>query len=737
LESNNIPKLVSGQLQTAEGKLARPDVLYTSLVREKPARPTSDALITPLFVWQVFVQWWYVVIPLGILLAAGSAVIVFALFTPVYRASAVLHIASRAPYIAYEADEPPMPSEEFVETQIELLRSPLVLETVLLNPEVAELPVVASQSKPEEWLADRVTIKQVGNSELYNVYLDNPSPVISSLLVNAIIDSYFDVRRKDDDSRTARVIELLQKEKEARSVDVQRLREKMRQLSQETLGRDPFTDLPTGRTDSRHPLQTLQEDLTTAEVERKLLAVEIQALEEAIAKEEVAVPAVQVEMAIDSSEEIRELRSLLATKKAALRRVESSAAQGKNDPSYRRMEREIAAYERAINSAVETARPNVSEQLQSIAALDRRDALANLKNQLTAKQAKEDILRGQFAEQAAQIGKSGDKSLELEFTRSELEREEKVFELIAERLVALSTEMRAPGRVTVLKRAEPPRYPVEKIPLRNLALAVLASCVAPFGVSLLWEMSLRRISDAKQLAQHTHCSIVREVSTLPASTGKVSARSRRLFEECIDSLRIGLQLTEQSDAKILAVVSASQNEGKTSVASQLAASIARATGEPTLLIDADMRDPDIHRVFGLSNAIGLTDVLTGAATLDDALVTNWNDNFHVLCSGRARRSPHTLVGGGRLEAVLDDIRMRYCNVIIDTPPILSASESLLIARLADRTLFCTKRNSSRERQFRLAYERLLAAGVRPIGVVLNAVSSRQYEYTYGRYDYSS
>ena len=95
--------------------------------------------------------------------------------------------------------------------------------------------------------------------------------------------------------------------------------------------------------------------------------------------------------------------------------------------------------------------------------------------------------RGPVGNSPAEANKSGNRLLELEFTRSELAREEKVFEMIAERSMALTTESRAPGRVSLLQNGEPPTGPIETFPLRNLAAVVLLSGFLPFGLVLLWD----------------------------------------------------------------------------------------------------------------------------------------------------------------------------------------------------------------------------------------------------------
>ena len=109
----------------------------------------------------------------------------------------------------------------------------------------------------------------------------------------------------------------------------------------------------------------------------------------------------------------------------------------------------------------------------------------------------------------------GAKSVELEFARAELEREEKVFELIASRKLALQTELRAPARVQLRQKAILPAIPIQPIPYKVLLLACSAAFVAPFGLAVLREVTVRRISDVEQLAQETGLRVLGEVASLP------------------------------------------------------------------------------------------------------------------------------------------------------------------------------------------------------------------------------
>ncbi|MFK8115156.1 MAG: GumC family protein [Rubripirellula sp.] len=701
----------------------------------------EEGFISFRFLIRALSQWWYIALPLGCVLAVIAAAIVMLTFTPAYRSTAVLKIASYTPYIAYTSNEQPMNPEEFTETQVELLRSPLVMEQVINNPRIAGLEEMMEKENPATWLSKNIRVDQVGNSELYNVYLDATHPDDSSILVNSILDEYFAVRSRDEESQTARVLELLQQEKQIHSDEIERLQNKMRALGKNVMGADPVTGIPTpGNNSLLGELKDLGDKVSQAGLDSRMLELEIKVIRESIEKRDIQVGEVEVEVAISESQEISDLRILISNKKANLHQVESAAASGKNDPSYRRLQREIVELERSLEGAAAQSRPQITEQLKTMAALDNRDLLKQLEAELSLKSSYEVLLNERYEEKLKAANASGDKLMDLQFTKAELAREESVFDKISERAMALTTEARAPGRVSLLSSAEPPLGPVESLPLRNLAAAIFASGCFPFGLALLWELSVRRIGDVDQLSQHASLPVVGEVAKLPMRIRALTpggSRALSLFEESIDSLRVGLILPDQNkDLQVIAITSAVHSEGKSSVSSQLAVSIGRSIKEPVLLIDGDLRVPDVHHIFEVSNDLGMAAVLDGRATLEEAIITTWSDTVHLLPAGRLKKSPHKLMSIEILKELLDELRTQYRYIVIDTPPILSASEALMLAKVADGTVLSTRRNVSRESQVRIAYERLMKAGARPMGAVFNGVPTRSYASTYGSYEYA-
>ena len=130
-------------------------------------------------------------------------------------------------------------------------------------------------------------------------------------------------------------------------------------------------------------------------------------------------------------------------------------------------------------------------------------------------------------------------------------------------------------------------------------------------------------------------------------------------------------------------------------------------------------------------------MLAGECDVDDVIITDWSSNLHLLPAGKLNASPHQLLGQGAFDRALTKLRDTYRYIVIDTPPVLSASESLVLTRSADVTLLCTMREVSRLDQVTAAHARLTASGAHTVGTVLNGVRARRYAYQYGSYAYQT
>ena len=250
-------------------------------------------------------------------------------------------------------------------------------------------------------------------------------------------------------------------------------------------------------------------------------------------------------------------------------------------------------------------------------------------------------------------------NVNLTFMKDELAQPQKVLERITERLIALQTERAAPARVIWHQPAKPSpgadrgRCPTETWPWR--------ACW-PSACPLRWRSAGKawcgESAAAEDLEQQLHLAVLGEITRLPMRGPRRfrvrprpgSAWNCGVFQESIDSLRTALTLSDDlRNMRILAITSAVNHEGKTSVASQLALSLARATGKMTLLIDGDMRSPDVHKVFDVPQEPGLAEVLSDECPLADAIVTTHNEHVHLLPAGRLKVEPPPAAGERGLE----------------------------------------------------------------------------------------
>ena len=166
------------------------------------------------------------------------------------------------------------------------------------------------------------------------------------------------------------------------------------------------------------------------------------------------------------------------------------------------------------------------------------------------------------------------------------------------------------------------------------------------------------------------------------------------------------------------VASAVSGEGKTSLASHLAASLARG-GRRTLLVDGDLRNPAVHQLFGLSAGPGFAELLRGEVEPVQVVQNTPLENLSVLAAGAAdRRALQALAQDGVVRTVFDELKEQYDFLIVDVSPVLPVADALLIGEHADAVLLSVLRNVSRLPAVHAAQQRLAALGIRVLGAVV-------------------
>jgi polysaccharide biosynthesis transport protein len=233
-------------------------------------------------------------------------------------------------------------------------------------------------------------------------------------------------------------------------------------------------------------------------------------------------------------------------------------------------------------------------------------------------------------------------------------------------------------------------------------------------------------------------SSAEEAANLSTAQRNVSVltQPKSQFAEAIRSLRTSLLLSQAGHPpKTILFTSATPSEGKTTTASNLACVLAQGDNR-VLLIDGDLRRPNVHHRFGLNGRIGLTTVLTGAMRLEDAVqAVPEAPNLDILPSGPVPPFPTEMLSSDVMDKLLKRCTELYTHVIIDSPPVLSVTDGVILARDVDAVVLVVRHGKSSKHIVRRARDLLLRSGAQITGIVLNAVDLSSPEY-YGYYGYS-
>ncbi|MGL4551813.1 MAG: CpsD/CapB family tyrosine-protein kinase, partial [Gemmataceae bacterium] len=217
--------------------------------------------------------------------------------------------------------------------------------------------------------------------------------------------------------------------------------------------------------------------------------------------------------------------------------------------------------------------------------------------------------------------------------------------------------------------------------------------------------------------------------------GRSNALVQSMLKEAVDSARTHLlQGVNRQAVKVVMVASPAPGEGKTSLSCHLAASFSRA-GRKTLLIDGDLRKPDVHAVFGKPNGAGLSGVLRNECGLADAVVESGLPDLHLLPAGTVDERVLRALAGDGLASLMQVAGEEYDFVIVDSSPVLAVSDALIFAPHVDGVVLASLEGETRMHRLGTAAERIARAGGRVIGVIVNGTRGGDQigYYQYSRY----
>jgi tyrosine-protein kinase Etk/Wzc len=432
-----------------------------------------------------------------------------------------------------------------------------------------------------------------------------------------------------------------------------------------------------------------------------------------------------------------------------------------DDPQARRYEEQINMLKKQLQE--EITKLATVEILNPVALSENLVARKiEIEANLQALQPKVEALKKIIDAYDKQLESLPEKSLRLARLERTAQADEKIYLMMQEKYQeSRITEVGQLGQVRIIDPARPPKEPVRPRKKLNLLLGFIFGLGLGLGLTFLFEYidnSVRTIEDIEKMGVTVLGSIpmikeeeaIKRLKFLPSSrngkngsldsedTKRLVARLITHFapkspiSEAYRTFRTNIQYTKlDNELKALLVTSPGPGEGKSTSVANLAITMAQM-GSKVLLIDSDLRRPILHTIFNIDRRVGLSNVLVGRATIEEAAQTTEIENLLVMPCGTLPPNPSELLGSSAMRATLEELKRKFDIVLFDSPPIIAVTDAAVLSSQLDGVILVIKSGQTdREAAFR-AHTLLKNVKTRILGALLNGV---HIESMYGSYYY--
>jgi polysaccharide biosynthesis transport protein len=685
---------------------------------------------------------------LSFLLAVVSIVTVATFrMKPVYVTSAKLEIdrenTSILPFQGADSYDYMIDLDNYIETQSRVLTSEtLALQTIrntgFAGEQGMESDAIANGTLKNQKLPPEIgaflgglTVRRVPNTRLLEVTFESTDPLAAARILNAHLDNYIEQNYRSRYEATTDASKWLQSELDELSVKVRRsedARIAYERTNQIWSVDDKNNNVATQR------MSDLNKELTDAQSD----SLKKQALWE-FAKEG----------DVDAVPQIRDSAVLqgLETRRAdlAVKYTDAVNQYGPNWPAVKRLQEQL----KEMDGQMLKERKGIIAQLES----DYREAKQH-----------EDLLSRALEEQKAEVNVMSEKMIQYNILKREAEANKVLYDSLQTKLkeAQISSGLKS-SNIRIVDPAMVPSYPARPAKTRNIALAFLVGLVGGVGLALLREYldnTVKTPDDIESLARLPALAVVpafgsgQSAGKRPGSLKTISENGyekrvelvaqhlpKSQMSEAFRALRTALLLSQPDHPpQVILVTSALPREGKTTAAANLAVTLAQL-GDKTVLVDADLRKPGVGRLLNLGTAkhAGLSSYLAGVSSLE--LVTIQHPaipNLSAIPTGPLPPNPADLLSSHKLADAIVELRKGYKFVVIDSPPIMAATDAVILSVQTDGVLLVVRSGETPKEAFVRTRDLLLSVKCRMLGVVLNAVdaSAPDYYYSYRYYPYS-
>jgi succinoglycan biosynthesis transport protein ExoP len=654
----------------------------------------------------------------GLALAVVSAVPTWLLVPHGYEAVAWLRVRDKAGMLS-TAGRDGAEYEAYRKTQVQLIKSPFVLSSALRRPGVADCNALRDEPDPVGWLESSITVTAPPHSEVLQIGLRGERPSETALIVNAVTQSYLDDIVSQERRERLRRRDALEKKYKENMKELRSRHETFNSLAR-SLGTGDSQEVLTQRGIFLDKLGSLRMQMSQTEqeiagIDAELAILQARASGSIDAGEPVAEELVAAALARDPR--IEELSERLAALDESIALQHRRSTRGHDEPAVQRLHRQREELTRLIDKQSTVIRPQVVAQIlldgagrggrpvESVAALAmRRGTLARSLDETGR----------QYDTLAEKVTALGQANAELEGHKAEIEQLDRITRQIGTELEATAIDLQMPSRVTLIEEAG---VPESSDRLTRLVFTLVAASLGMTGgmaAVVAVEYVQDRLAAPDDLAGRLG---VRVLGTLPLAS-RAAESATAIVAERMDAVRT--LIAGPAGPQVILVTSAMQHEGTTTVATQLAASLARS-GRRTLLIDGDLRQPSIHTALGLELVPGFAELLRGEVTPGVAVRPMAVNGLWAITGGRCDYEAITALSRPDAAGMVEQLRMDFDQIVIDAGPVLAFADALLLGRQSDAVVLATMRDVSRMPHVADAIERLRSVGGKLVGVVVNGV----------------